>query len=70
MVFEPNIHTCDRGTCKMATFILNEGYRDERSIDAVKWEEDRSFVVFKASNGLQVYAYPTAKVVSIERKAD
>ena len=52
----------------MPWFRLNAGYDEEaRDIEAERFVEEGSFVVFLADTGEQVYAIPTGSVYTIER---
>ena len=50
-------------------FVLNEGYDNERAIDAHKWIQDGTYTVFVSRANEQVYAVPTGAVHAI-RKTD
>ena len=54
----------------MAKFKINAGQGNEKTVEAAKFAEQLSLIVFFSPSSDQVYAIPTSRVSSIERIGD
>ncbi|WJJ10807.1 hypothetical protein P9990_19840 [Prescottella equi] len=54
----------------MATFSIMNSLNKIQHVEAEKFVEEGSFVVFRDGSGAQIYAIPTAHVKTIKRGAE
>ena len=51
----------------MPTYRINARHINERDVQADEFDEEGTFVVFRAEDGVQVFAMPTRSILTIEQ---
>jgi len=59
--------TSDQEGFIMPTYRINARHINERDVQADEFDEEGTFVVFRAEDGVQVFAMPTRSILTIEQ---